>query len=88
MASTFAYQSLRGLVRILVALSGASRTMSKVCLTSRAVNGLPSCHVTFFRRKSTRFRKLSCHDHRSASSGMTVSALSSGFSGSKITRFE
>ena len=56
MASTFAYQSLRGLMRSLAAASGASRSMSKVYLTSFDVNGWPSCHFTSLRRKKTRFR--------------------------------
>jgi len=30
--------------------------MSKVTFTSRAVKGLPSCHLTSFLRKNTRFR--------------------------------
>ena len=60
--------------------------MSKVNLTSFAVNGWPSCHFTPLRRKNTRFRKLSCHDHLSASSPTTVSTLSVFFSGSKSTR--
>ena len=55
MASMFAYQSLRGLSRSLVWASGASRTMSKVNFTSFDVKGWPSCHLTPFRRKNTRF---------------------------------
>ena len=55
-ASTFAYQSLRGLRRNLAGASGASRTTSNVYLTSFEVKGLPSCHLTFFLRKKTRFR--------------------------------
>jgi hypothetical protein len=53
---TFAYQSLRGLMRSLAAASGASRSMSKVYLTSFEVNGWPSCHFTPLRRKNTRLR--------------------------------
>ena len=56
MASTLAYQSLRGLRRSLPAASGASRTMSKVNFTSFDVNGWPSCHLTSLRRKKTRLR--------------------------------
>ena len=55
-ASTLAYQSLRGLRRSLAWASGTSRSMSKVNFTSFEVNGLPSCHLTSFRRKKTRFR--------------------------------
>ena len=55
-ASTFAYQSFRGLRRSFCAASGASRSMSKVCFTSFDVKGWPSCHFTSFRRKNTRFR--------------------------------
>ena len=85
-ASMFAYQSLRGLIRSFAGASGASRSMSKVNFTSFEVNGWPSCHLTFLRRKNTRFRKLSCHDHFSASSPMIVSTLSVFFRGSKSTR--
>jgi hypothetical protein len=56
MLATFAYQSLRGLMRSLAGASAASRTMSKVCFTSFEVNGLPSCHLTSLRRKKTRLR--------------------------------
>ncbi len=56
MASTLVYQPLRGLRRSLPSASGASRTMSKVYLTSFDVNGLPSCHLTSLRRKKTRLR--------------------------------
>ena len=56
MASTLAYHSLRGLSRSLAGASLASRTTSKVYLTSAEDNGLPSCHFTFLRRKKTRFR--------------------------------
>src|SRR5215469_9832223 len=86
MASTFAYQSLRGLILSLAGASGLSRTMSKVNLTSFEVKGLPSCHLTSLRRKNTRFRYPSCHAHFSARSPTTVSALSVGFAGSKNTR--
>ena len=55
MCSTLAYQSFLGLIRSFAAASGASRTMSKVCFTSFEVKGLPSCHLTSFRRKNTRF---------------------------------
>src|SRR2546428_3793515 len=85
-ASMFAYQSLRGLIRSFAGASGASRSRSKVNFTSFDVNGCPSCHLTFLRRKNTRFRKLSCHDHFSASSPTIVSTLSVFFSGSKSTR--
>src|SRR3989442_368416 len=85
-ASMFAYQSLRGLMRSFAGASGASRSRSKVNFTSFDVNGCPSCHLTFLRRKNTRFRKLSCHDHFSASSPTIVSTLSVFFSGSKSTR--
>src|SRR5439155_892853 len=86
MASTFAYQSFRGLMRSFAGASAVSRSMSKVTLTSREVNGWPSCHFTPLRRKNTRFRKLSCHDHFSASSPMIVSTLSVFLRGSKSTR--
>ena len=55
-ASRFAYQSLRGLIRSFAVASGASRSMSKVDFTSFDVNGWPSCHLTFLRRKNTRLR--------------------------------
>ena len=56
MPSTLAYQSLRALSLNLAGASGASRTTSKVYLTSREVKGRPSCHFTFFFRKKTRLR--------------------------------
>ena len=56
MASTLAYQSFRGLKRSLAGASLASRTTSKVYLTSAEENGFPSCHFTFLRRKRTRLR--------------------------------
>ena len=84
-ASTFEYQSSRGLMRSLVCASGPPRTMSNVCFTSFDVKGLPSCHFTSLRRKNTRFR--SCRqDHFSASSPMIVSALSVALRGSNSTR--
>src|SRR2546422_817577 len=52
--STFAYQSLRGLMRSLAGASGPSRTMSNVNFTSFDVKGWPSCHFTPLRRKKTR----------------------------------
>ena len=82
-ASMLAYQSLRGLSRSLAGASAASRTTSNVYFTSRDVNGWPSCHFTFFRRKKTRLRWLSCHDHFSASSGTTVSTVSCALKASK-----
>src|SRR5580765_6606946 len=86
MASTFSYQSLRGFTLSRALASGAPRTASKVYFTSCDVKGLPSCHLTSLRRKKTRLRWLSCHDHFSASSGMIVSTLSCFFAGSKYTR--
>src|SRR5688572_7262551 len=73
-------------MRSFAGASGAPRTMSKVNFTSLDVNGWPSCHLTSWRRKKTRLRKLSCHDQRSASSPMTVSALSVFLRGSNRTR--
>ena len=55
-ASTFSYHSFRGLSRSFAGASLASRTTSNVYLTSREVKGRPSCHLTFFLRKKTRFR--------------------------------
>ena len=55
-ASMFSYQSLRGLMRSFASASGAPRTMSNVYFTSFEVKGLPSCHLTSFRRKKTRLR--------------------------------
>ena len=56
MASTLAYQSLRGFRRRRAGCSGASRTRSKVYFTSFDVNGWPSCQRTSRRRKKTRLR--------------------------------
>ena len=55
-ASMLLYHSLRGFRRSLAGASFASRTTSKVNLTSFEVNGLPSRHFTSLRRKKTRFR--------------------------------
>src|SRR6266403_6262655 len=44
MLSTLCHQPLRGLIRSLSSVLPCSR--SKVHLTSLAVNGLPSCHLT------------------------------------------
>src|SRR5260370_39249950 len=51
-ASTLAYQSFRGFSRSFAGASGASRTTSNVYFTSLDVNALPSCHRTFFLRKT------------------------------------
>jgi len=56
MEATLDHHSLRALRRRRAGASGASRATSKVYLTSADVNGLPSCHFTFRRRKKTRFR--------------------------------
>jgi hypothetical protein len=55
-ASMLTYQSPRGLRRSLAGASLAPRTTSNVYFTSFAVNGWPSCHLTFLRRKNTRLR--------------------------------
>ena len=44
------------LSRSFAGASFASRTTSNVYFTSFDVNGWPSCHLTFFFRKKTRFR--------------------------------
>src|SRR5216683_7884942 len=63
----FWYHALRGLARSLA--SALSSNRSQVHRTSRAVKGLPSCHVT-----PSRSRKVSCvpsslHDQLVARSG-------------------
>src|SRR5438445_705237 len=85
-ASTFVYQSRRGLTRSLAEASGVSRSKSKVNLTSLELTGVPSCHLAPVRRKKTRLRSLSCHDHLSASSPTIASIRCVVLSGSKSTR--
>src|SRR5215471_10349526 len=70
---TLAYQSLRGFLRNFC--SDTLRSMFQVHLTSLAVNGLPSCHLT-----PSRSLKVSCvlsafHAQLVASSGTIVSGL-------------
>src|SRR5258708_31957142 len=59
---------------------------SQVHLTSLAVNGLPSCHLTPSCNLNVNFVLLGSHDQLDARSGTTVSALSCDFAGSNITR--
>ena len=76
MLSTLVYHEARGLRRSLVSLLPA--TMSKVHLTSAAVNGFPSCHLAL-----PTSLKMSClpsalHCQLSARSGRIVSRLFCG----------
>ena len=61
------YQALRGLTRSFSALLPCTR--SQVHLTSAAVNGLPSCHLTPWRRWKVSSVPSSSHDQSVARSG-------------------
>src|SRR5713101_1242553 len=65
----FAYQDLRGLRRSFSLAVPVSR--SQVHLTSLAVNGLPSCHLTPWRSGKVSSVPSSFHDHPVARSGTT-----------------
>ena len=66
-SSRLRYQALRGLSRSLSCDLPSS--MSQVHLTSAAVNGLPSCHLTPCRSLKVSLVLPSSHDQLSASSG-------------------
>src|SRR5215510_11396837 len=82
--STLAYQPLR---KLTLKFSGAlpcSRSM--VHLTSAALNGLPSCHLTPLRRLKVNVLPSSLHVHFSARSGTMSSRLFCFLAGSNMTR--
>src|SRR5215471_8039838 len=66
-SSRLRYQALRGLRRNFCSAFPWSR--SQVHLTSFAVNGLPSCHVTPWRNLKVSSLPSSLHDHEVARSG-------------------
>src|SRR5215472_8045663 len=83
-SSRFLYQDLRGLRRSL--LSDMPVSMSQVHLTSRAVNGLPSCHLTPWRSGKVSSVPSSLHDQLTARSGTIDCMLFCGTSCLYITR--
>src|ERR1044071_7983583 len=84
MPSRLRYQAFRGLSRSLSWLL-PSRS-SQVHLTSAAVKGLPSCHLTPWRNLKVTDLPSSPHDQLSASSGMIEAKLFCGTCWSNKTR--
>src|SRR3954449_5234657 len=84
MFSTLCHQPLRGLIRRLSAVLPCSR--SKVHLTSLAVNGLPSCHLTPSRNLKLSLVYSSFHAHSLARSGTIVLRPVCGLCWSYMTR--
>src|SRR5229473_597332 len=82
--STFSYQALRGLARNFSGDLPSSR--SHVHLTSLAVNGWPSCHLTPWRSLKVSASLSSLHDQLVARSGTMVSRLFCALCWSYITR--
>src|SRR5205085_8345061 len=78
------YQDLRGLSRSLSAALPCSR--SQVHLTSLAVNGLPSCHLTPWRSLNVSPVLSSSHDHSLARSGTIDCRVACGTSCLYMTR--
>src|SRR3979490_1001841 len=74
---TFSYQSLRGFLRKVAC--DTPRSMSQVHLTSLAVKGWPSCHLTPSRSRKVSRVLSAFHDQLVASSGTMVSRLFCGF---------
>src|SRR6266705_969632 len=83
-SSRLRYQALRGLRRSLSAVLPCS--MSQVHLTSLAVNGFPSCHLTPWRSLKVSAVLSSSHDHSLARSGTIDSRLAYGTSCLYMTR--
>src|SRR4029077_18833448 len=83
-SSRFLYQDLRGLRRNLSLDLPVSR--SQVHLTSLAVNGLPSCHLTPWRSGKVSSVPSSLHDQLAARSGTIDCRLFCGTSCLYITR--
>src|SRR5450830_728519 len=81
---TFSYQVLRGFLRNLAL--DLSITMSKVHLTSLAVKGLPSCHLTPSRNLKLSFVWSVFQDQLVARSGTMESRLFCATSCLYITR--
>src|SRR5215468_145783 len=80
----FRYQDLRGLSRNFS--SDLPVSMSQVHLTSLAVNGLPSCHLTPWRSGKVSSVPSSLHDQLTARSGTMDCMLFCGTSCLYITR--
>src|SRR6202023_580859 len=83
-SATLLYQDLRGFTRSLSLPVPISR--SQVHLTSAAVNGLPSCHLTPWRSGKVSSVPSSLHDQLVARSGTTVSRLDFATCWSYMTR--
>src|SRR5215472_6421205 len=83
-ASRLRYEDLRGLTRSFSLDLPISR--SQVHLTSRAVNGLPSCHLTPWRNGKVSSVPSSLHDQPVARSGTIDCMLFCGTSCLYITR--
>jgi hypothetical protein len=64
----------------------APSSNSQVHLTSAAVKGLPSCHLTPWRSLNVSSVPSSFHDHSVARSGTTELMLFCRICGSKVTR--
>src|SRR5260370_4420922 len=82
--SRLRYQALRGLTRSLSLALPSSR--SQVHLTSAAVNGFPSCHLTPRRSLKVSCLPSSSQAQLSARSGTTEARLFCRTFGSKVTR--
>src|ERR1700719_709266 len=83
-SARFWYQDLRGL--ILSFSDPLPCSSSQVHLTSLAVNGLPSCHLTPWRNLKVSTVPSSFHDHSLARSGTIVSSRFCAMCWSNITR--
>src|SRR5262249_20612061 len=78
------YHGLRGLRRSFSLDFAVTR--SHVHLTSRAVNGVPSCHLTPWRNRNVSSVPSSFHDHSVARSGTTDARVFCGTCSSNVTR--
>src|SRR6266850_1809142 len=83
-SSRLRYHDLRGLIRSLSLALPVSR--SQVHLTSLAVKGLPSCHLTPWRSGNVSSVPSSFHDQLVARSGITDCMLVCGTSCLYMTR--
>src|SRR5215472_13605858 len=84
MSSRLRYQDLRGLTRNFSLALPANA--SQVHLTSLAVNGLPSCHSTPWRKWKVSATPVSSHDQSLARSGTIEARLFCATCWSKTTR--
>src|ERR1700751_678585 len=83
-SSRLRYQDLRGLTRNFSVVLPVTR--SQVHLTSAAVNGLPSCHLTPSRSLKVSSFPSSLHDHLEARSGTIELRVVCGTCWSNMTR--